>query len=115
MGAATIPCLLVQGAYDQRLDTIADPDIPAGHMIWMLDQTDIEEVKKRLGLLWRERASRADAGRDTAGGLEYARQLIEDVAQGGGFILSTGAVLDDTNRENLHALIEAGKEYGVYC
>ena len=32
----------------------------------------------------------------------------------GGFILATGAVLDDARPENLHALIEAGKEFGTY-
>jgi len=39
--------------------------------------------------------------------------LIEDVAQDGGVILRTGLVLDDSNRENLRALIGAGKN-GVY-
>jgi hypothetical protein len=39
---------------------------------------------------------------------------MDDVAQDGGFILSTGAVLDDAEPENLHALIDAGKEYGIY-
>ncbi len=39
---------------------------------------------------------------------------LDDVAQDGGFILSTGAVLDDAKPENLHALIDTGKQYGVY-
>ena len=44
----------------------------------------------------------------------YVKRLLDDVAQDGGFILSTGAVLDDATPENLHAMIDAGKEYGVY-
>jgi hypothetical protein len=32
----------------------------------------------------------------------------------GGFILSTGAVLDDAQPANLHAMIDAGKKYGGY-
>ncbi|HUS71247.1 MAG TPA: uroporphyrinogen decarboxylase family protein [Anaerolineae bacterium] len=44
----------------------------------------------------------------------YVKQLMEDVAQDGGFILSTGSALDDTTPGNLHAMIESGKEYGVY-
>jgi hypothetical protein len=39
--------------------------------------------------------------------------LIEDVAHEGGLILSTGLVLDDSSRENLLALIKAGKKCGV--
>jgi uroporphyrinogen-III decarboxylase len=45
---------------------------------------------------------------------DYVKRLIDDVAQDGGFILSTGAVLDDAKPENLHALIDTGKQYGVY-
>jgi len=42
----------------------------------------------------------------------YVRKLIDDVAQDGGFMLSTGAVIDDAKPENMHAMIEAGKKYG---
>ena len=47
-------------------------------------------------------------------GVNYVKRLIDECAQDGGFILSTGAVLDDARPENLHAMIDAGKEYGVY-
>jgi hypothetical protein len=40
--------------------------------------------------------------------------LIDSVGQDGGYILSTGAVLDDAQAENLHAMIKTGKEYGRY-
>jgi hypothetical protein len=44
----------------------------------------------------------------------YVRQLIEGVVQDGGFILSTGSDLANTTSGNVHAMIEAGKESGVY-
>ncbi len=112
-----VPYVFAEGGYNQRLDVITDPDIPAGKMIWMFDQTDLKEVKKRF------------TGWTCFGGnvpvsllktatpeeiKEHVKRLIDDVAGDGGYILSTGAVLDDAQAENLRALIEAGKQYGKY-
>jgi hypothetical protein len=111
-----IPYLFVEGGYNQRLDIIADPDIPAGSTIWMFDQTDLREVKKRFqgwacfggnvpsSLL---KAAKPEEVRD------HVKRLIDDVGRDGGYILATGAVIDDAEPENLHALIDTGKEYGA--
>jgi hypothetical protein len=111
-----VPYLFVEGAYNQRLDIIADPDIPAGSTIWMFDQTDLREVKKRFqgwacfggnvpsSLL---KAAKPQEMRD------HVKRLVEDVGKDGGYILATGAVIDDAEPENLHALIDTGKEYGA--
>jgi hypothetical protein len=45
---------------------------------------------------------------------DYVKRLIDECGQDGGFILSTGAVVDVARAENLHAMIDAGKDYGVY-
>ncbi len=45
---------------------------------------------------------------------EYCRQLIEHCAPGGGYILSTGATVNKAPAENMRAIMEAAKEYGVY-
>jgi hypothetical protein len=42
--AGTVPYLFVEGGYNQRLDIITDPDIPAGHTVWMFDHTDMEAI-----------------------------------------------------------------------
>ena len=42
------------------------------------------------------------------------RDLIEKVGQDGGFVLATGGVVDDAQPEIFRAMIEVGKEYGVY-
>jgi uroporphyrinogen-III decarboxylase len=115
--AGTVPYLFVEGGYNQCLDIITDPDIPAGHTVWMFDQTDMREVKKKLGG-W------ACFGGNVPGPLlkagtpqeveAYVKKLIDDMAQDGGYILANGAVIDDATPENLHAFIDTGKEYGVY-
>ena len=45
---------------------------------------------------------------------DYVKKLIDDVAGDGGYILANGAVLDDSSAENVHAMIDTGKEYGKY-
>ena len=112
-----VPYLFVEGGYNQRLDIIADPDIPAGKTIWIFDQTDMNEVKKRFNG-WacfggNVPVSILKAG-EPAEVKDCVKTLIESVGQDGGYILSTGAVLDDAKPENLHAMIDAGKEYGKY-
>jgi uroporphyrinogen-III decarboxylase len=44
---------------------------------------------------------------------DYVRELIEDVAGPGGFILSTGIVIDEAKNECMKALIDAGLKYGA--
>jgi uroporphyrinogen-III decarboxylase len=45
---------------------------------------------------------------------DHAKRLLEDVAGDGGYFMSNGAVLDEAQVENLHALVDTVKEYGVY-
>lgn len=112
-----VPCLFVEGGYNQRLDIIADPDIPAGKSIWMFDRTDLREVKK-LFSGW------ACFGGNVPGSIiatgtpqlvrDYVRDLLGDVSADGGFILGTGSVIDDATAENMHAFFVAGREFGSY-
>lgn len=115
--AGTVPYLFVEGGYNQRLDVITDPDIPAGSTVWMFDQSDMKEVKKKLGG-W------AAFGGNVPGSLmktgtpqqvsDYVKKLIDDVAGDGGYIMANGAVMDDSTPENVHAMIDTGKDYGKY-
>jgi hypothetical protein len=115
--AGTVPYLFVEGGYNTRLDIIVDADIPAGHAMWMFDQSDMGEVRKKLGG-W------ATFGGNVPGSLlktgtpqevsDYVKKLIDDVAADGGYILANGAVLDDSTAENVHAMIDTGKEFGKY-
>jgi uroporphyrinogen-III decarboxylase len=45
---------------------------------------------------------------------EYCRKLIEIAAPGGGFLLDTGAAMQQGNDENIHAMIRAARDFGAY-
>jgi uroporphyrinogen-III decarboxylase len=45
---------------------------------------------------------------------EACRKLIETCGKGGGYILSGAAGVSKCNPENLHAMMEAAKEYGKF-
>jgi len=112
-----VPSLLAEGGFNQRLSVIVDPDIPKGTTRWFFDRTDMKEVKKRftgwacfggnvpLSLLHVAKPEEIT---------DYVKELIDNCAQDGGYILSTGAALDHARPENFRAMIETGKEYGKY-
>jgi uroporphyrinogen-III decarboxylase len=112
-----VPWMFVEGGYNQRLDVIADPDIPAGSSVWIFDRTDMREVKRRFAG-WACFGGNLPVSLLETGTPEdvrdYVKRLLDDVAGDGGFILSTGAVVDHARPDNLHAFLDAGREYGVY-
>ena len=47
--------------------------------------------------------------------IEASKKAIDDAAEGGGFILSTGDQCGrDTPFENIHAMVETARTYGKY-
>lgn len=40
---------------------------------------------------------------------DYVTRLLDDVAGEGGFVLTSGAVIDDAKAETVKAMIEAGR------
>ena len=110
-----VPFLYAEGGYNSRLEVIKE--FPAGKVLWGFDQTDMSKVKENLGgvacvggnmpidLL---SVGKAEQVR------EYAKKLIETVGGDGGYIMMSGAVIDEAKPENVKAMIEATKEYGVY-
>jgi uroporphyrinogen-III decarboxylase len=112
-----VPFSFVEGAYNQRLDIIVDPDIPAGSTYWSFDRTDMWQVKQRLGG-WAAFGGNVSASllyACTPGEVEtYVKKLIDEVAVDGGFALGTGVVVDHAKPENLHAMFDTCRKYGVY-
>ncbi len=112
-----VPSLFVEGSYNERLDFLTDPDLPEGKIYWFFDKTDMVEVKKHL-------SGKAAFGGNVSASLmkagepkeveKYVRNLIDNVAGDGGYILTCGAVIDNAEPENIRAMIEAGKKYGKY-
>ena len=112
-----VPYVFVEGGYNTRLEYLADPDLPEGSIVFMFDTTDMEAVKKTLG-------GKQCFGGNVPGSLfrtgspaqveEYVKNLLEKVGQDGGFILSTGTVIDEADPEAFKAMFEAGRKYGTY-
>jgi len=110
-----IPFLFAEGGYNSRLEVVQD--LPKGKVIWWLDHIDMAKAKKILG------ADNCIGGNVPPDLLavgtpqqvkDYVKKLIDTCAPGGGYILGNGTVLEQATPENLHAMIDTAKEYGVY-
>jgi len=110
-----VPMLFAEGSYNTRLELITD--LPKGKTIWWFDRADMEKAKETVGkvacIAGNIPLSLLCTG--TPGEVkDYCKDLIDTAKQDGGFILSTGAGMDGTKPENVEAMIEFSKEYGVY-
>ena len=107
--------LFAEGSYNNRLKQVTD--MPKSGMVWWFDQTDMKEAKKILGnvscIMGNVPTSIVMTGTKQQV-KERCRQLIEDCAPGGGYILAGGAQVDKCPPENLHVMMEAVEEYGRY-
>ena len=111
-----IPMMVVDGTYSQhRLEAIRN--LPKGSVIWTFEQTDMALAKKILG------GHACIAGNVTGQLLytgtpadvqKYCRWLIDTCAPGGGYILSMGVSVDKVNPENILAIVQTAREYGIY-
>ena len=111
------PCLFWEGKCDSRLEIIKN--VPRGKAIYWFEQTDLFQAKKVLGNRVCIRGNVPASMLCMAGPQEvwdYCKKLIEVVGKGGGFILDGGAgIPDETRPENLKAMAEAVKKFGVYA
>lgn len=113
-----VPFNFVEGAYNSRLDIIAEDDeIPPGTTMWMFDKTDIGAAKEKLGP-WAAIGGNIPASLFKAGTpeqmTEKVRATMEIAAPGGGYFMTPGAVIDNATDANMDAYLAAGKEYGKY-
>ena len=110
-----VPMPFAEGRYTNRLKQIADT--PKSGVVWYFDQTDMAEAKRLLGdvscIVGNVPTSVVMTG-TVEQVMENCRKLIEACAPGGGYILSGGASVDKGEIENLRAMMDAAKEYGVY-
>ena len=110
-----IPFPALEGHWSSRLEVIQD--IPKGKSAWMVDQTDMVTVKETLGqnacLIGNVSSSMLRLS-TPAEVKDYAKKLIDTVGKGGGFIMSNGAFFDEAKAENIKAMVDVTREYGVY-
>lgn len=110
-----VPMSFAEGDYMPRLEIIKD--MPRGKVIWYFEAMDMAKAKEVLG----DKA--CIAGNLPVSVLctgtpqevkEGCRRLIETCAHGGGYILTGAASINEGDPDNLRAMMEAAKEYGVY-
>ena len=108
--------LFAEGSFNTRLESVNE--FPKGSVHWMFDRTDMAMAKKILGnrcsISGNVPASLLVAGTPQKV-KEYCRNLIEVCGKGGGYILTPGTVnITEATPDNLRAMIDATKEYGMY-
>jgi uroporphyrinogen-III decarboxylase len=110
-----VPMPFAEGNYIPRLEIIQD--MPRASMVWYFEYMDMAKAKATVG-----------RNNTIAGNLpisivvtgtpqevkEGCRKLIETCAAGGGYILAAAASMDKGKIENLHAMMDAAREYGTY-
>jgi hypothetical protein len=110
-----IPHIFFEGRFDSRLEYLLD--FPKGKFTAAFDATDIFKAKEVLkghccisgnipvSLL--QVGSKEDV-------IAYCKKLIDVCGKDGGYILAARSSIDEVKPENLKAMIDFTKEYGVY-
>ncbi len=110
-----VPMPFAEGKFNRRLRQIADT--PKSGIIWYFDQTDMKEAKKILGdiccITGNTPSSLMVTGTPDQV-RENCRQLIEDCAPGGGYILTGGAGINKGDPDNMRAMMQAARDFGTY-
>ena len=104
-----------EGGYSSRLEVVKD--LPKGKTLWMIDLTDMADAKVTLGkkacLLGNVPSALLNLG--TPQQMEdYVKKVIDDAGTDGGLIVCNGAFFDHAKPENVKAMVDTTKEYGVY-
>jgi hypothetical protein len=110
------PVVYSEGDYTPRLEAIVD--VPRGTVLYHFETVDIHKAKEILGDV--ACISGAMPLELLATGTpeevkEYSQELIEVLGKDGGYIMDTAAALDEAKPENVMAMAEATREYGVYA
>ena len=110
-----VPVPFWEGNCESRLQTIKD--IPPGKACYKFEATDMikakEVLREKVCIRGNVPLSILVAGTPDDVRL-YCKKLIDTAGRGGGFIMDAATGLDDAKIENVQALFEFTREYGVY-
>lgn len=105
---------MTQGIYTERFEIIKD--VPEGKVLYQVE-SDIFKAKEILGdtacLTGGPPASLLNVGSPQEV-KDYCKKLIDVVGDGGGFVMGSAFPLATDRIENLRALTDFTREYGVY-
>ena len=110
-----VPMPFAEGDYIPRLENIQD--MPKGSMIWWFEYMDMAQAKATVGKKNCIAGNLPISVMVTGSAKEVregCRKLIETCAPGGGYILTASTSMDYGKIENLHAMMDAAKEFGKY-
>lgn len=110
-----VPMPLFEGDYTSRLEVIRD--IPRGKAIYWFEKVDIHKAKELLGdtVCFRGNVPITLLHAGTAEQVkDYVKTLIDVVGKGGGLMVDCGIWFDEARHENVKAMVDFAKEYGVY-
>jgi uroporphyrinogen-III decarboxylase len=105
-----------EGRCDSRLEYFLD--MPKGKMLLRFSYTDMKRAKEIVGdhqcIMGNVPSSLLQMG-SVSEVEDYCKTLIKDCAKGGGFILRAGTdSIDDAKPENVKAMVDSVKKWGVY-
>lgn len=109
------PFLFLEGNWTQRLEYLAE--LPKGKILGMMDSTDMYKAKEILGntmcMTGFMPVSVLQIGTPESV-KECAKEIIDIVGKGGGYIMGPRSVMDLTKTELVKVWFDFTKEYGVY-
>jgi uroporphyrinogen-III decarboxylase len=113
--AGVTPCVFFEGDYTSRLEYLLE--LPKGKVIGHFDSSDILRVKEVLGghmcIMGNVPSSLLQTG--TVDEVkEHCKWLIDFIGKDGGYIMSPRSSVDKARPENLRAMYDFTREYGVY-
>jgi len=109
------PCPLWEGDCTTRLEIIKD--IPAGKACYAFEATDMVKAKEVLRdtVCIRGNIPLSLLAIKTPDEVRtYCKNLIDSVGKNGGYIMDASTGLDDAKPENVRAMFDFTREYGVY-
>lgn len=105
-----------EGNWNAHLESFAE--LPDQSIIYHVDRDDIFDVHRRIGHKFCLSGGISNyllSYGSPAEVRQHCRQVLEVVAADGGYIMDAGAIMqDDTHPENMRAMTETTRQYGVY-
>lgn len=111
--AGLVPVIYAEGKYDTRVKYLKD--LPKGKVIVDFETVDMPAAKKELGgiaCIAGNLPNHLLSYAKPADVTEAVKRIIGECAGGGGFMLDTGALVDDALPANFAAMFEAVEKYG---
>ena len=112
------PHLFMEGNWEPYYDFINQ--LPKRKVVGLIESGDFKKAKKAIGdtiCIMGGMPTDVINNSSKEEAINYAKQLVDDLAPGGGYIFALDKVLiapNDANMDTLKAVFEAVKEYGKY-